>query len=44
MDTIFMNLENSKTNEPHKCVLRLSHLLSHILLQKVLEVLMIQIE
>ena len=24
METIFMGLENSKTNEPHKCVLNLS--------------------
>ena len=24
MKTIFMDLENSKTNEPHKCVLNLS--------------------
>ena len=24
METIFMNTENSKTNEPHKCVLSLS--------------------
>ena len=24
METIFMDLENSKTNEPHKCVLNLS--------------------
>ena len=24
LETIFMDLENSKTNEPHKCVLNLS--------------------
>ena len=24
METIFINTENSKTNEPHKCVLKLS--------------------
>ena len=24
METIFMNTENSKTNEPHNCVLALS--------------------
>ena len=25
METIFMNTENSKTNEPHKFTLNLSH-------------------
>ena len=24
MEAIFMNMENSKTNEPHKCILNLS--------------------
>ena len=40
METIFMNTENSKTNEPHKFVLKLSHRLDlkilnkHVSLQK----------
>ena len=25
METIFMNIENSKTSEPHKFILNLSH-------------------
>ena len=40
METILMNMENSKTNEPHKFVLNLSQILElrslnkHVALQK----------
>ena len=42
METIFMNTENSKTNEPHKFVLNLSQILDlrsskkHVALQNYL--------